>query len=138
MGLYLCVMDPAGDELEGVEIGSYSDFNFFRDTVIDSVEKGAAGSICPTLINHSDSDGEWSVEDAKALRAELDSIERVLLQCPPISQNSPWKVGVMKSFGINLRSLNDCFFDIDGEPLIGRIRQLIDVSVENNLPILFQ
>ena len=37
MGLYLCVFDN-DDELEGVEVGSYSDFDFFRSTVTELLE----------------------------------------------------------------------------------------------------
>lgn len=116
MGLYLCVISSTGGELEGVEVGFYADFNFFRDSVTAAVERGLPGSICPTLINHSDSDGEWTVEDAKALRVELESIEQIMTKLPPTQQNTPWKLAVMKSVGIKPQSLNDCFFDIDGEP----------------------
>lgn len=39
MGLYLCVFDD-DIELEGVEVGVYEDFNFFRDAVTATVEHG--------------------------------------------------------------------------------------------------
>lgn len=137
MSLYLCIFDNE-EEIEGVEIGSYSDFNFFRDTVIAIVESGKAGSVCPVLINHSDCDGEWSVSEAIALDSELKVIEESFGKYPAIEFNSPWKSDVAKMFGIKPKNLLDCFFDIDGEPLIERLRHLVKVSIKSNLPILFQ
>jgi hypothetical protein len=138
MGLYLCVFDESGDELEGVEVGSYEDFNFFRDAVIATVEKGSAGSVCPVLNNHSDSDGEWTSLDAHNLIAELDKAAEVMSQYPPAEFNSEWKKQTARLFGLNPQTLLDCFFDIDGEPLVDRVRQLAQVSISSGQPILFQ
>jgi hypothetical protein len=77
MGLYLCAFDGE-DELEGVEVGSYADFNFLRDAVVAVVEDGKRGSRCPVLQNHHDSDGEWSPEEAARLLREFDLIEAAL------------------------------------------------------------
>ena len=41
MGLYLCVFDE-DEELEGVEVGSYSDFEFFRSSVTELLEQGSS------------------------------------------------------------------------------------------------
>jgi hypothetical protein len=138
MGLYLCVFDENDDELEGLEIGSYADFGFFRETVVATVEKGRAGSVCPVLINHADSDGHWTPLEAAALLEELEKIETVLKEYPPVAFNSPWKEEVAKTFGITPGSLLDCFFDVDGEPLTQRLKQLAAVSVGRKLSILFQ
>jgi hypothetical protein len=137
MSLYLCVFKD-DEEIEGVEVGSYSDFNFFRDAVVAAVEEGRAGSVCPVLVNHSDCDGEWSVSDATALLSELKAIEAVLAKYPPVEFNSPWKRDVAKTFGIKPKNLLECFFDIDGEPLVERLRQLAEASIRNDSPILFQ
>lgn len=137
MGLYLCVFSD-DDEIEGVEVGAYSDFNFFRDAITATVEKGVAGSVCPVLINHSDCDGQWSVDDANNLLLELKTVEAYLRQCPPVELNSQWKIDVAKTFGIKVNSLFDCFFDVDGEPLIERLRDLVEASIANNSPIIFQ
>ncbi|OFZ70710.1 MAG: hypothetical protein A2Z01_01375 [Betaproteobacteria bacterium RBG_16_58_11] len=137
MSLYICVFK--GDkEIEGVEVGLYADFNFLRDAVIATVEQGQAGSVCPVLVNHSDSDGEWSVSEAAALLSELKVIEAALSKQPPVEYNSPWKKEVAKTFGIKPKNLLDCFFDVDGEQLIARLRELADASIENKSPILFQ
>lgn len=138
MGLYLCVFDELDEELEGVEVGSYADFNFFRDAVAATVESGAAGTVCPILNTHSDSDGEWTVEEAQRLLPELARIADVMRQHPPVELNSEWKRQIAKTFGINPETLLDCFFDIDGEPLVERLRQLAQVSIESGRPILFQ
>lgn len=138
MGLYLCVFDKLGTEVDGVEVGSYSDFNFFRDAVAAAVEHGVPGSVCQTLQGHSDSDGSWSVNESGLLLKELELIERLLSNFPPVEFNSSWKADVARVQGIKLSTLLDCFFDVDGEPLVGRLRCLAEASVENNEPILFQ
>jgi len=138
MGLYLCVFDAAGDEQEGVEVGSYADFNFFRDAVVATVEKGNAGAVCPVLNTHSDCDGEWTTEDARNLLVELAQIADVMRQYPPVEFNSEWKKQVAKTVGVNPETLLDCFFDVDGEPLVERLGQLAQVSILCGQPILFQ
>ena len=138
MGLYLCVFDELGGELEGLEVGAYEDFNFFRDAIVATVEQGNIGSVCPVLNNHADSDGEWTSVEAHRLLAELDEISQVMIQYPPVEFNSEWKKKIAHMFGINPKTLLDCFFDIDGEPLIDRLRQLARVSISSGQPILFQ
>jgi hypothetical protein len=56
MGLYLCVFQ-GDEELDGVDVGSYGDFNHFR-SVVAGLEDGPPGSKYPTLILHPDSDGD--------------------------------------------------------------------------------
>lgn len=114
MGLYLCVFDVSGNELEGVEVGSYADFNFFRDAVIALVEEGRAGAVCPILIDHSDSDGEWSSSESKQLLIELDQVVDAFLQYPPVEYSSDWKRQTAKTFDIKPSTLLECFFDVDG------------------------
>ncbi len=138
MGLYLCVFDENGDELEGLEVGSYADFNFFRDAVVAVVEKGSVGAVCPVLQNHSDSDGEWTGDESMMLIDELDLIQEGFRQYPPVELNSEWKKAAIKTFGLNQKTLLDCFFDIDGEPLLERFKQLAQISMETGQSILFQ
>jgi hypothetical protein len=137
MGLYLCVFDGE-DEVEGVEIGSYSDFNDFRQAVVEFVENGVAGSVCPTLMLHSDSDGEWSVEQIPALQDELLKIEGIFAGLPPLPLAAEWKKNANRVFGINPKNLLQCFFDVDGEPLTLRLRELCEASLVHRSPILFQ
>ncbi len=138
MGLYLCVFDNNDEEIDGVDVGSYADFNFFRDTVAANIEGGVYGSICPILQNHSDCDGFWTNHEARLLLTELDLIERTFLTCPPVDFDVPWKVEVARIFGIKPQNLLECFFDIDGESLTNRIRGLALSCIEENTIILFQ
>ena len=99
MGLYLCVFD--GDEdIDGVEIGPYTDFNVLRDYIIRELEAGKAGSRFPTFILHSDSDGEWSLADCEKLRDELAEIATALKTHPPVKFVSDWQNAVAKSIGL--------------------------------------
>jgi len=137
VGLYLTIFD--GDqEVEGVEIGSYDDFSFFRNAIVRWLEGGVAGSRFPTLIMHSDCDGEWSSPDAKILESELIEIAQAFKEMPPVEFNSKWQLEVARSFGIVPTSLFDCFFDVDGEPLLERLILLARLSQQRGLPILFQ
>jgi len=138
MGLYLTVFDNDEEEVDGIEIGYYADFNYFRDTIVDKLENGNPGSCFPTLILHSDCDGEWSPTDAGKLEEEIKCISDQFKNMPPIVLNSEWKKKVAYDFGINPQNLYDCFFDIDGEPLLERLLRLVRISQERGVPILFQ
>ena len=137
MGLYLCIFDDE-DELDGVEIGLYADFGAFRSAVAMHVEGGVEGSRCPTLMLHSDCDGQWSPEEAVRLQTELTVIAERFMELPPEPLGDGWKSEVARDFGLRPSSLYDCFFDVDGEPLLERLMGLAKLSVERNLCILFQ
>jgi hypothetical protein len=137
MGLYLCVFD-GDEELEGVEVGSYSDFEFFRSTVTELLEDGKAGSKYPNLILHADSDGEWAPAECKALKKELASISNGLEQFPPVEFRAEWQQQLGKLLGLKRFNLNDCFIDVDGESLLERLDRLCDIAIENEEPIIFQ
>ena len=137
MGLYLAIF--AGDvELEGVEIGSYADFNAFREAIVTDLECNLAGRRFPTLILHSDCDGEWSPEQAASLLKELETISHELACLPPTVLPEGWKAQVASSSNIKPQNLRECFFDIDGVPLLDRLIELARLSVRERLPILFQ
>ncbi|MPS29662.1 MAG: hypothetical protein E2576_07195 [Alcaligenaceae bacterium] len=137
MGLYLAIFDGE-EELDGVEVGSYADFGTFRSAVATHVEQGVAGSRCPTLMEHSDCDGQWSSEEAALLQAELSMVAESFLELPPEPLGDDWKPEVARLFGLRPNSLYDCFFDVDGEPLVDRLMGLAQLSMQRNLPILFQ
>ncbi len=137
MGLYLCVFED-DEELDGVEVGSYSDFGYFRGTVTSRLENGVPGCRFPTLILHSDCDGEWSSDECIVLRAELLQISIELHEFPGAEFQSPWQKEVAKTFGVQVNSLYDSFIDVDGEPLIQRMIGLCDIAIARGVSILFQ
>ena len=69
MSLYLCIFDEE-EELDGVDVGAYSDFGYFRNTIVRELERGKAGSRFPMLILHPDCDGEWTIADCVKLESE--------------------------------------------------------------------
>ena len=136
-GLYLAVFDD-DDELDGVEIGTYSDFSAFRNAVVKNLENDVAGSKYPTLILHSDCDGVWTPSEAALLEAELEVISQRFRELSPIPLSADWKEEVARILAIEPKSLYDCFFDVDGESLLERLLGLVRLSQAKNLPILFQ
>jgi hypothetical protein len=126
------------DELDGVEVGAYSDFSVFRNAVVAKLEGGVAGSRFPTLILHADCDGRWTPSEAVTLEKELETISVRFQELPPIPLNAEWQKQVVKTFGVQIQTLYDCFFDVDGEPLLERLINLAELSQAKNLPILFQ
>jgi hypothetical protein len=137
MGLYLCVFKN-DIEINGVEVGMYADFSYFRDTVLEKLENRQIGSMFPVLMLHSDCDGIWSVEEARLLEKELYEIEKRFKEMPPIDFNSEWQKDVAKTFGIKPNNLLECFIDIDGISLFERLKDLCNISQKMNEPILFQ
>lgn len=137
MGLYLAIFND-DEEIEGVEIGLYSDFNHMRDIIVNDLEDGQAGSKYPVLNLHSDCDGIWSVEDAIKLEKELKDICSVFVKLPPVEFNSDWQRDIAKMLGLDPKNLLECFIDVDGEPLLERIIRLSGICQQKGLPILFQ
>ena len=137
MGLYLCVFE--GDEdVDGVEVGPYADFNALRDHIVRHLEGGRAGSRFPTFILHSDSDGEWSLAECSALREELAMISAELMARPAVEMASDWQKSLARSIGLVPRNAFESFIDVDGEPLIQRLQELVDGALRRGRPITFQ
>ncbi|MBS0659428.1 MAG: hypothetical protein JSR82_14400 [Verrucomicrobia bacterium] len=57
MGLCLCIFSEDGEDLAEYEVGHYSDFGYFRDTIAKHLQ----AAHYPLLMDHSDCDGEWNV-----------------------------------------------------------------------------
>lgn len=136
MGLYLCVFE-GDEELEGVEVGSYADWGRFVEAVV-ALEGGRRGARFPLITLHPDSDGQWSPDDAITLAAQLGEIEAALKKAPPAPPAGGWQAAVAKQLGLRFASLYDCFFDVDGEPLVERLGALAREAAVRRLPILFQ
>ena len=137
MGLYLAIFEDE-DELDGVEVGGYSDFSIFRNAVGKNLEQDQAGSRFPVLMLHSDCDGQWTMKEAGRLEKELAVIRNELQGLPPVRLSEGWQREVATMFSIRPASLLECFFDIDGEPLVDRLIGLARLSQTVSLPILFQ
>ena len=137
MGLYLTIFRE-DVELEGVEIGSYSDFEHLRLNVQKYVEEGKWGSRCPVFMLHEDSDGHWTHKEAKKLEKELRKISRCFEVSPALIFENGWQKELIEAQGIETYSLKDCFFDVDGHPLFKRLEELVKLSQKTKLPILFQ
>ena len=137
MGLYLCVFDGA-EEIDGVEVGPYADYNALREFVVRELESGTVGTRFPTFVRHSDCDGEWSVAECQALRTELAQIAAALKTLPAQPFPSKWQGAVAKSLGTSPHDAFESFLDVDGEFLIDRLRHLVELALQHRLPILFQ
>ncbi|PWU10041.1 MAG: hypothetical protein C5B50_26250 [Verrucomicrobia bacterium] len=137
MGLYLCIFDGE-EELDGIEVGSYADYNTFRDYIVHELEEGKAGSRFPTLVMHSDCDGEWSAADCGKLKDELAEIAAALRQRPAVPFSSEWQKTAAESVGLKPQNAFESFVDVDGELLLGRLQNLVQNAFDRKLPILFQ
>jgi hypothetical protein len=91
------------------------------------------------LMFHSDCDGAWSPEQAAALDNELEKIGEELSHLPPSDLKAgSWQHEVATSLGLRPKNLYEFFFDVDGEPLIERLRDLVRASQARGKDILFQ
>jgi hypothetical protein len=140
MGLYLCVFadDASDEELEGVEVGGYDDFDQLRQAVAERLEPAGWGSRFPVLMSHPDSDGIWSPQDASRLETELLTIAGEFARLPPIAFAPGWQQTVAKQLGLQPASLLHCFIDVDGEPLLDRLVRLCREAQRIRRDIWFQ
>lgn len=137
MGLYLCIFDGE-EEIDGVEVGVYADFNLLRDYVTRELESGKVGLRYPTLVLHSDCDGQWSAEECEALVRELTEIIPAFKERPAIEFAGDWQKTVAKSIGLIPKNAFESFIDVDGEFLLHRLLSLAEKAASRQLPILFQ
>jgi hypothetical protein len=124
--------------MDGMDVGSYADFNFFRNAVTDLLEDGIPGNKYPTLILHSDCDGVWNPSQCIELESELRSITAAFQEIPPFEIHAERQIGVATSLGLRPMNLNDSFIDVDGEPLLERLSKLCQMAQDRDQPILFQ
>lgn len=148
MGLYLCVFDDTGEDICGVEVGLYKYFDEFRNLVSKYAGKGLFSKLfkrsnkfslsMATLLNHSDCDGSWTVNECVQLKKELEEIKNVFVGEPPDPVIIAYKQDIFKYFGITPHNLFECFVDSDCELLIDRLIGLCDLAIQENKPIMFQ
>ena len=137
MSLYLCIFDD-DEEIDGVAVGAYSDFGDFRAAVAKALEGDNWGSRFPALMSHSDCDGQWTVEECAKLEMELETIITEMKGLPPRQFSAEWQKKQAKTLGLSPQSLYESFIDVDGEPLLERLLELVHLARQHGLPILFQ
>lgn len=139
MGLYLCVFgsDENDDDLDGIEVGSYDDFHTFREEIHRRLEAGDDwGTRFPTLLLHSDSDGQWTVDECRALRDELTAIRAALAGTDPPPYTG-WRAEAAEHAGHRPADLAEYFIDVDGEILLDRMNDLAQLAIETGRPVTF-
>ena len=135
MGLCLYVFDreSGGDEepeeLAECDVGHYSDFGCFRD----SIGRHLGADPYPTLMQHSDCDGEWTLAEVPVLEQELREIAARFKQLPP---EEP--VGAFEhtaEYRAGAKSLYDCFHEVNGDNLFQALLDLCEVARRHGRPI---
>jgi hypothetical protein len=137
MSLYLCLF-ISGAEADGIDAGSYGDFNRLRHYISRELENGRPGSLFPNLILHSDCEGEWSPGDCAALRYELARIIEAMRERPAEDFPQGWQVALAGTLGLRPRNALESFIDVDGEPILLRLLGLVETALSAGEPILFQ
>jgi hypothetical protein len=139
MGLILCVYEgrEAGDDIDGFQVGSYSDFGAWREFIAANLEAGQWGSRFRTLMMHSDCDGEWSPDDCITLKRELAIIRDEMARLPVVPFHSAWQQQVADELALRQHSALDCFINVDGETLVDAIARLAELAVVRRRPITF-
>jgi hypothetical protein len=131
MSLYLTIFD-GDEEVTGWVFGHYSDFGYFRDVVAAKLRSADY----PTLMTHSDCDGEWTPQELPQLRQELKFIGEGFKQLPAEQPHGAFEHTV--EFRRVARSLYDCFHNVDGENVFEALIALCDEGIRRKRPILFQ
>jgi hypothetical protein len=137
MGLCLLVLGPEDDDEEEPEeiaecdVGHYSDFGCFRDAIATHL----LAEQYPTLMNHSDSDGEWTLAEIPKLELELREIRDAFKQLPPEDLRDAFEHTA--EFRAGAQSLYDCFHNVSGENLFKALLHLCAVAREHERPITF-
>lgn len=133
MGLYLCIFtEDQEDELGACDVGHYSDFGCFRDTIARHMR----AADFPVLMTHSDCDGEWAVEELQPLWSELERIAARFRELPPEEPRSAFEHTAEYRAGAT--SLYDCFHEVNGENLFVALIALCELGIRARRPISFQ
>jgi Immunity protein 70 len=137
MGLSLHVFGPAEsddddpEEIAECDIGHYSDFGCFRGTIAAHMD----AKRFPTLMEHSDSDGEWTLAEIPMLERELQEIGSAFRKLPPQEPKGAFEH--TEEYREGAKSLYDCFHNVDGENLFEAILDLCAVARQHKRPLTF-
>ncbi len=141
MGLYLAVFSADDDdqELDGIGLGSYADFNAVRTLLSERLDgAGRCGRQFPTFMLHPDPDGVWATSEISRLRQELLVIVAESSRQPASAWPTDWMVQVSEEHGIAPLSLYASLIDVDGAPLLDRLIGLSELAIRIRQPIWFQ
>jgi hypothetical protein len=136
MSLYLCIFSGE-DEVAGVEVGTYAEFNALRQAVAE-LEGGVPGARFPVLMLHADCEGAWSGPECAALESELATIVRELRGRPARPFASAAQAASAARRDLVPRHAGECFLDVDGAFLLDGLQQLVARARQTAQPILFQ
>jgi hypothetical protein len=137
MGLCLHVFgpDPGDDdepeEIAECDVGPYSDFGCFRDAIARHLDARRY----PTLMEHSDCDGEWALAEIPRLERELREIGAAFKKLPPEEPRGEFEHTA--EYRAGAESLYDCFHEVNGENLFEALLDLCAVAREHGRPITF-
>jgi hypothetical protein len=137
MGLCLYVFDrdSGGDEdpeeLADCDVGHYSDFGCFRDTIARHLDAGRY----PILMLHSDCDGEWTLAEIPQLERELSEIANAFRHLPPEEPQGAFEHTA--EYRRDPQSLYECFHEVNGENLFEALLALCAAAKRHRRPITF-
>jgi Immunity protein 70 len=137
MGLCLHVFGPDGgdgeepEEIAECDVGHYSDFGCFRDAITRRLNSQRY----PTLLGHSDCDGEWTLAEIPALERELREIGRAFQKLPPEEPQGAFEYTA--EYRAGAKSLYDSFHNVSGENLFDALLGLCVTAQKHKRPITF-
>lgn len=133
MGLYLCIFsEDHENELSACDVGHYSDFGYFRDTIARHLK----AADFPVLMTHSDCDGDWTVEQLPLLMRELEIIGAKFRTLAPEEPEGAFEH--TEEYRAGAKSLYDCFHEVNGENLFEALITLCRQGISSQRPISFQ
>ena len=136
MGLCLHLFGPdvgeeEPEEIAECDVGHYSDFECFRDTIARQLDARQF----PTLMDHSDCEGDWTSIEIPVLERELREIGAAFKKLSPQEPRGAFEHTAEYREGAS--SLYDCFHNVDGENLFEAILDLCALARQHKRPITF-
>ena len=89
----------------------------------------------PTLMEHDESDGEWTLAEIPALEYELRAIGARFQLLPPATPGKIYEL--YPDYQKDAKSLYECFHNTSSENLFKALLDLCKVAREHNRPITF-
>jgi hypothetical protein len=134
--LYILDRDPPYDDGEPLElaecdVGAYSDFGAFRGLIAKHLDD----ELYPVLMDHSDCDGVWPLEDICELERELREIAAAFRKLPP--EEPVGGLEFAAEYRLGAKSLYDCVHVVGGRNTFEALLELCTKAREFQRPITF-